>query len=157
MIRLVDADSRDAVADRLRYASDVLGDPPRTRPGNSANYSNADHVLAAAMLEARTGRSWSRLMEEELFEPLGLRSAGFGPPGSVDSLDAPRGHSNSWFGLGRIRAGAPDFSADNPPTRGPAGRVHMSLSDYAIFLVDQLRGPRGEGVLLPAEEYPRAD
>ena len=31
----------------------------------------------------------------------------------------------------------------------------MSLSDYATFLLDQLRGPRGEGVLLPAEEYRR--
>jgi len=73
----------------------------------------------------------------------------------VDSLNALRGHTISWFGLGGLRAKAPNFGADNPPALGPAGRVHMSLSDYATFLLDQLRGPRGEGVLLPAEEYRR--
>jgi D-alanyl-D-alanine carboxypeptidase len=148
-------EDRDGAADRLRYAANVLQKPPRTAPGTVATYSNAGYVVAGAMIEAQTGRMWRELVAEQVFEPLGLTSAGFGPPGSVDSLDTPRGHSPRWFGLGGLRAVAPDFGGDNPVALDPAGRIHMNLADYGMFLRDQLRGASGRGGLLPLEGYRR--
>ena len=42
---------------------------------------------------------------------------------------------------------------DNPEVMGPAGTVHCSIADYSKFIADQLRGERGDGVLLKAETY----
>ena len=42
---------------------------------------------------------------------------------------------------------------DNPEVMGPAGTVHCSIADYSKFIADQLRGERGDGVLLKTETY----
>jgi hypothetical protein len=44
-------------------------------------------------------------------------------------------------------------AVDNPEVMGPAGTVHYSLSDWAKFVGDQLRGDRGERALLRTESY----
>jgi hypothetical protein len=36
---------------------------------------------------------------------------------------------------------------------GPAGRIHCSIQDWAKFVLDQLRGARGETALLKPESY----
>jgi hypothetical protein len=38
---------------------------------------------------------------------------------------------------------------------GPAGRVHISLQDWLLFVQDQLDGENGHGKLLSAESYRR--
>lgn len=153
LLKLSGGRNRNGPADRLRYAEDVLRRPPFPVTEDQADYSNAGYVVAGAMAEVRTGRHWRDLMESEVFQPLGLPSAGFGPPGSMKALDAPRGHSPSWFGLGRPRPEAPGWGADNPQALDPAGRIHMSMADYGAFLLDQLEGLRGGGRLLPPEDY----
>ena len=42
--------------------------------------TNASFALVAYVAERRTGRSWESLMEEQVFQPLGLKTAGFGRP-----------------------------------------------------------------------------
>jgi D-alanyl-D-alanine carboxypeptidase len=153
LLKLTGGGNRDGPADRLRYAEDVLRRPPFPVTDDQAEYSNAGYVVAGAMAEVRTGRPWRELMRTEVFQPLGLASAGFGPPGSRKALDAPRGHSPSWFGLGPPRPEKPDWGADNPPALDPAGRIHMSMADYGTFLLDQLEGLRGSGRILPEEDY----
>jgi len=106
-------------------------------------YSNYSYVVAAAMIEAATGQSWEALMRAEVFAPLGLASAGFGPPGTRDSLDAPLGH----IGPGSMASGpVPPHSplADNPPFRAPAGGLHISMRDLVLFGAAHLRGDLGE-------------
>ena len=44
-------------------------------------YSNLGYVVAGAMAERVTARSWESLMQERLFAPLGISSADFGAPG----------------------------------------------------------------------------
>lgn len=103
------------------------------------SYSNHNYILAAAMLEEVTGRSWEEMMRTELFEPLGMVSAGFGSPGVVTlgEPDQPRGHS----GYGATRRAS---FVDNPPATGPAGNVHVSLRDYAKFIRLHLNGSEGD-------------
>ena len=66
-------------------------------------------------------------MTDLLFGPLGMKSAGFGPPGTRETIREPWGHARI---EGRWSAG----QFDNAPALGPAGRVHCSISDWARFL-----------------------
>ena len=135
-------DDRDVMADRVVYAAAVLGRNPGAEPGTFL-YSNAGYTVAGAMLEAATGESWEALVQREVFAPLGIEQAGFGPPGVAGEADQPRGHRGGLFG--GISAVEPGASADNPPAIGPAGRVHMAMPDYAVWLNAVMAGARGEG------------
>jgi CubicO group peptidase (beta-lactamase class C family) len=82
------------------------------------------------MIEALTGKTWQALMAREVFAPLGLRSAGFGPPGRVGALLQPVGHGPALRQPHRL--GEPHD--DLPLVIGPAGRIHMNLTDLATYL-----------------------
>jgi CubicO group peptidase (beta-lactamase class C family) len=122
---------------RVRLIKVTLAKPPESTPGTKFNYSNAGYAVAAAMGEKATGKSWEQLIKTELFDPLGMSSAGFGPPGRKGQVDQPWGH------LPPVVMAAP-VQADNPPPLGPAGRVHCSIRDWAKFVSLHLRGARGE-------------
>lgn len=129
----------------------VLAKKPDNPPGQRFVYSNVGPTIAAAMAEKKTGATWEDLVKREVFEPLALTSAGFGPPKSPDdTLPQPLGH--------RLYLGA-KFAAsdeiDNSPIMGPAGSVHMSLSDLSTYGTEHLRGHLGKGKLLSAETYKR--
>ena len=87
-------------------------------------------------------------MREEVFEPLGMTSVGFGGTGIAGELNQPWGH----FSDGRA-APTNGPAMDNPPVMSPAGRVHCTIQDWARFVVDQLRGARGEAGLLQPASY----
>jgi len=146
--------ARDAPADRIVYAEAVLTRSPAGEPGEFL-YSNSGYIVAGAMLEAVTGESWETLITREVFEPLNMASAGFGPPGTADVIDQPRGHRAGLFG--GLNAMEPDSGqSDNPPSLGPAGRVHVSMQDYARFLRLVLDGANGrDGNYLTAESWER--
>jgi len=110
-------------------------------------YSNSGFVVAGAMLESLTGESWETLMQRELFQPLGMNGAGFGPPGDPEaSADQPRGHR------GEGNSATPVY-ADNPPALGPAGTVHVSLPEHARFLIAHMRGAQGEDGIVSAGTF----
>jgi CubicO group peptidase (beta-lactamase class C family) len=139
-------DGADLIAERLRYAGLVLHEAPLHPPGEGFLYSNAGYVVAGAMLEAADGRPWEDLIRAEVFEPLGLASAGFGPPGVAGAVDQPRGHAGGLFGGLSVREPGP--SADNPAVLGPAGTVHISLCDLLAYAAAHATRP--EGYLPPA-------
>lgn len=129
----------DRMAERLAYARLALRQRPMGRPGQDFNYSNNGYVVAAAMLESRTGASWEDAIKRTLFEPLGLSSAGFGAPGAPGRLDAPRGHVEPDWNWEDGRPRRPiEFGGrqpmDNPRAMGPAGGVHMNLPDLLEYL-----------------------
>jgi CubicO group peptidase (beta-lactamase class C family) len=70
----------DPRASRLALTGLTLARPPEAAPGARFIYSNRNYIVAAAMLEAATGRPWEDLMRERLFAPLAMEGAGFGPP-----------------------------------------------------------------------------
>ncbi len=119
-----------------------------SEPGIKFLYSNLGYVIAGAMAEQAAGATWEELMKKYVFEPLGMTSAGFGGVGTPGQLDQPWGH-------GATGKPVKDYGpeADNPPVVGPAGTVHCSLSDWAKFIADFLRGARGEKALLNPAIY----
>ncbi|HSB64632.1 MAG TPA: serine hydrolase domain-containing protein [Thermoanaerobaculia bacterium] len=70
---------------REEFLPVLLGKPPDKEPGTETRYSNADFIVAAAMLERAANRSWRELVEQRVFSPLAIRGAfrGFPPPTSV--------------------------------------------------------------------------
>jgi CubicO group peptidase (beta-lactamase class C family) len=123
---------------RMELVRGVLSRPPSTR--GEFVYSNAGFALAGAIAEQRTDTLWEELMLTRLFAPLGIASAGFGAPGSAETLDQPRGHSAGGTPV------EPGPRGDNPPAIGPAGAVHLSLADWARFIA--LHTHPGAGMLL---------
>jgi CubicO group peptidase (beta-lactamase class C family) len=125
---------------RAAAASAVLS-RPAPHPRGEFHYSNMGYVLAGAALEAAARASWEELMRRELFEPLGMTSCGFGPAGSAEVVDQPRGHKPGFTGPSPVK---PGVFADNPPALGPAGTVHCALEDWAKFVrVHVGAGPEG--------------
>jgi CubicO group peptidase (beta-lactamase class C family) len=125
-----------------------LSKKPLSAPGSEFLYSNLGYIIAGAMIERVGGTDWEKAIEDSLFTPLGMASAGFGGLGTQGRIDQPWGHGSR----GRPAAGnGPDF--DNPAVLGPAGRVHCTIQDWAVFIADQLRGARGESGLLKPESY----
>jgi CubicO group peptidase (beta-lactamase class C family) len=143
--------STKAKADlRLEIAEEVLALPPETLPRADFHYSNAGYVIAGIIAERAAGEPWDELMVHELFEPLGMRSSGFGAPGSPDGISQPWGH---YEGRSRVVPVAPGLGGDSPPALGPAGTIHASLGDVGRYLSAHLLGARGRGWLLEPETF----
>jgi CubicO group peptidase (beta-lactamase class C family) len=130
----------DPVEQRRWFAREMLKRAPRSRPGARAVYSNSGYIIAGAAAERVGGASWEALLRARLFEPLGMRSCGFGAPAAPGAVDEPWGHRPSDAGAVPVPPGP---LADNPPALGPAGTVHCALEDWARFLRLHLRAARG--------------
>ncbi|CAN5690266.1 hypothetical protein BH11PLA1_BH11PLA1_02740 [soil metagenome] len=118
---------------RTLMLSTVTRREPKPRPGEF-EYSNGGVSLAGLMAERATGKPWEELIAAEVFAPLGITSAGFGAPGTTETIDQPRGH------IGKGGPMEPGPSADNPAAIGPAGRVHMTITDWAKYIAAHLEG-----------------
>lgn len=125
---------------RLAYLDAILSKPPAHEP-DTYNYSNAGYIVAGAMLERVTGKSWEDLMMGRLFKPLGMASAGFGVAAKPRQVDQPWGH---------VRRGGkfvPTYG-DNHRALGPAGTVHCAVEDYLRFAaLHASMGARPEGLV----------
>lgn len=133
------------IQQRRDYVALVLARAPASEPGTRMVYSNAGYVIAGAFAEQVTNQEWEALMRSMLFQPLGMASAGFGPPG----VSQPWGHTQSG-----CQPVSPGPEADNPLVIGPAGTVHSSVADWGRYAALHLRGARGEsGLLLRPESF----
>jgi CubicO group peptidase (beta-lactamase class C family) len=136
---------------RLQLAAAVLARPPAFEPGAHYLYSNAGFAIAGAMMETMQKTSWEELMQEEVFRPLGITTAGFGAPGSAgDALDQPWGHAPGTAAAQPIEPGP---GGDNPPAIGPAGTVHMSIADWGRYVAAHASGEQYGGDFLSAPAF----
>ena len=124
----------DIIAQRYEILRENLADPAEVAVGEY-HYSNLSYMIAGAMAEKVTGKSWESLMRERLFGPLGMSDAGFGPPGTLGELDQPWGHKRE-----SVTSAWEPNQIDNWPSLGPAGRVHLTVIDWARFAALWLRG-----------------
>jgi len=133
---------------RQAVVKQVSSMQPASPPGSRYEYSNVGFVLAGAIAERVTGDSWEDLITRIVFQPLGMKGAGFGGLGTPGKIDEPWPHYAN--GQPTPNNGP---TIDNPEVMGPAGTVHCSISDWAKFVADHLRGDRGEKALLKPESY----
>jgi CubicO group peptidase (beta-lactamase class C family) len=134
---------------RVAAARMALSQKPTEAPGSTYQYSNIGYIIAGAMIERASGVSWEDAMEQYLFSPLGMASAGFGGMDKNGKANPLWGHSRS--GPPVVCCNGPE--ADNLPVVGPAGMVHSTIQDWAKFIADQLRGARGEPAFLSPQAY----
>jgi CubicO group peptidase (beta-lactamase class C family) len=117
----------------------------QSKPGTEHLYSNLGYTVIGAIIDRVGKASWEDQIEKKIFQPLGIKHAGFGPTNKTSEPLQPWPHRKN---------GDPapvGGTMDNPPIMNPAGRVHMSLADYGRFLAETLRLARGEkGLLKPA-------
>lgn len=120
--------NRDVAKRRKQFAEALLKLNPEFAPGTQYAYSNSGFVVAGVMLEVVSGKSWEELMQERIFAPLKMGSAGFGGAASRGKEDQPWGHHSE------EKPQAPGPGDDNPDVIGPAGTVHCSLSDLGRYV-----------------------
>jgi CubicO group peptidase (beta-lactamase class C family) len=124
------ASAADLPARQEVFAAWLLAQTPPAgvAPGRDFFYSNAGYALAAMMLEARSGKTYQALMEEELARPLGL--------------------TLSWTAADRTRVGQP---AGHEGSKGKLVVAQPATAEEAVWL-DVLQ-PAGEGLSMPATSY----
>jgi CubicO group peptidase (beta-lactamase class C family) len=116
--------------------------------GSKFDYSNLGYTIAGAILERAGKKTWEELVEERIIQPLGLKTAGFGPQASLGKVDATLGHV---LVDGKPKAMLSGPNGDNPLIIGPAGTMHMSVLDFAKWVAWNA----GEGKRPPALVSPR--
>lgn len=144
------ASKKGVRAQRLALTRHYLRKPPASKSGEFS-YSNIGYIIAGAIAEKAADDSWENLVRRQIFAPLGIVDAGFGPPGAPGEFDQPRGHKDIEGRLTPLEPGDP--GADIPPSLGPAGTINISLRDWLLFAQDHLNGVRGRGKLLTADSY----
>ena len=130
-----------------RWVSEtVLKDAPEVAPGTYL-YANQGYTVAATMLETASGRDWETLMREEVFAPLGMKSATLGivyssalPPKAPVGHDLPSGQTTPVPRAPMNLAAHLHYQASN----GPGGYVACTLQDWAKFLHAHMAGAAGD-------------
>jgi D-alanyl-D-alanine carboxypeptidase len=136
----------DLIQQRLEFTKWILAQKPVYEPG-TFHYSNAGYVIAASMAETVTHKSWELLMNELLFQPLGIE-ARFGWPAENIS-GQPWGHTEV---DGKLRPISPEEYLI-PEWLSPTGNVSVSVPDYLKFLRCHLQGLKGRSPLLSKETF----
>lgn len=144
------ARTKDPTSDaaRLSARADLLAQllvkPPRSKPGSQFSYSNIGYTLAGHCAEVRTQQPFQPLLRDRVWQPLGMHSAGFGPP--PENL----GHRTFW--RWRFPQDPNQGQVDNTSIIDPAGCAHMSIQDLLTFGSAHLEG-RWPELQLPALEH----
>ena len=124
-------DPRPLDTQRTDAARRAMRDPP-DRPGEF-RYSNLSYIIVGAAIDRLAGGTFEQAMDIHVLEPLGIDTAGYGPPREV------WGHP-ARFRLGSmgLLAGSPanpaDPSSDNPAVLSAAGTMHITVADWARFV-----------------------
>ncbi|TVQ76906.1 MAG: class A beta-lactamase-related serine hydrolase [Phycisphaeraceae bacterium] len=148
MMRGLDAEE-DRLGARYQSVRMALGIPPVGARGEKFEYTNLGYVVAGAMLERATGVVWESLMQERIFGPLGMASAGFGPPPAGEGGDYPANAVGHQVMSGRLVAMS---KADNPLVSGPGTNVHATMRDWAKFVWEIVAGASGGETVLGLDQ-----
>ena len=108
-------------------------------------YSNLGYIIAGAIAEKLTGRNYEDLLIDRVLKPLGITSGGFGSMGVPGMEDQPLQHTIYYAPI------IPGSSSDLPVCYSPAGRLHLSIRDWAKFVQWVLRFENGTYSLVSKE------
>ncbi len=121
-------DGRDAIDQRTATARTALAAAPDGH--GRFRYSNLGYVVAGAVIDRVGGEPLEAALRRELLEPLGVAHAAFGPPPRIWGHRPRRQLGGVCIGRGAPVA-PDDLRSDNPPLLTPAGRLHLTLDDWA--------------------------
>ncbi|MEM7261530.1 MAG: serine hydrolase domain-containing protein, partial [Planctomycetota bacterium] len=120
---------------RAILVREVIKNAPAVRPGVDYLYSNAGYAIVGHALERIAKVPFEELIQTQMFKPLGITTAGFGPAWTdAEKRDQPIGHRPDGSAVTVRRF------ADNPLGIAPAGCGHMTLADWSRFIRWHLNG-----------------
>jgi CubicO group peptidase (beta-lactamase class C family) len=137
-IRLQGSDPQEL---RNQVAAYAFQQEPAVERG-SYHYSNTAFVLAGAMIERAYGSPFEAVIQSELFDPLGVDRAGWGPQTAPGASDNPVPHSWTAGGWEACEG------CDSPPWRSGAGRMHLPLGQWARIIQEMLMAENGASELV---------
>ena len=136
-----EASPREQRASFVRWA---LQQPPVSARG-AYHYANANYIIVGAAIERLLNAQYEQAIVDQLLAPLGITTAGWGAPGATGTPgreDQPWPHTAD--AANHRTAIQPSEAADNPPIYSPAGRVNMSMGDWAKWIQTVLRAEAGQ-------------
>jgi D-alanyl-D-alanine carboxypeptidase len=103
------------------------------RPGSQASYSNTNYLVLAEILKRVTGRPLAPLLQQRIFEPLGLEATSYEGGRRTVGGDQLHGYDVS---------GSPPTDVSRHGLGGPwaDGAIVSNARDLAVFFVALLRG-----------------
>ncbi len=133
-----------AVGQRAAAVALAVQQPP---PGTRGTfiYNNVGYVVAGAMLERVFGTSFEAAMAAQVFAPLGMSDAAWGPQAAAGSTTQPSSHRRQSDGSWLVLEGY-----DLPPVFNSSGTMHMPLATWGRLLREVLRVEAGTSTLAPA-------
>lgn len=144
----------DPTEQRREVTKLALNLEPIAEPGTKVIYSNVGWPIIGYILELAAGQSYEELVQEWIFEPLGMTTARIGGwPASESEPEQPRGH---YIGRDSSRTPTPQPLDDVyvlSAWMNPSGGVHCNIHDFALYVREHLLGLQGNGKLLGQEEY----
>ena len=130
---------------RLQYLEKTLQKKLINPPGQVIHYSNSGYLLVGAILEKIIGQTYENLRAEKIFQPLDITTAGYGIPADLEATLQPWGH------VWDLSSSFIVYKSDYPNFLAPTGYLHLSIKDWAKFILVHLDTyPVGNHKLLKA-------
>lgn len=122
--------------ERARLCTLLLTRAPEGTVGQY-NYSNLGYVAAAAMIEKRGKRPFERLMQDRVFNPLGMTSTEFYSAARLKRTRTPLLWGHQQDGGEPIRPGS--SGAENPTVYAGCGTIRTTMDDWAKYIAWHLQ------------------
>ena len=134
----VDMTKPKLMARRRAYIKAAVQDAPSYWPPGSGFEYSGGGIIAASMAEHKTGKTYEDMLQEHIFQPLGMTNSGSGVT-STGALNGPWEHA--WDPATRTTTPDPytHLPAYSWHCRAPVGSVCMSAADMGKFIREQLR------------------
>ncbi len=111
---------------RDTFVAHVVQENPAGAVGSDFVYSNAGFVALGNIAECAAGKPWESLIQEQVFQPLGVRSATVGFPGGAAANALPKGHARTPNGFAPAK-----YEPPNAGVFAPAGGICLAIEDFA--------------------------
>lgn len=111
------------------------------RPGSLFKYSNVGATLAARIIEIASGTSYDTFTSQSILKPLGMTTSGW----SFKDIDQKK-HTLLYHD---VDSPLPNYSL----VTYPDGGLITSIHDLSKYLIELIKGKKGEGTLLTRDGY----
>jgi CubicO group peptidase (beta-lactamase class C family) len=140
----------DIISKRRAFTYWILQRKPNMENFNQQKivFSMAGYIMATAMMEKVTGKSWEDLVTLYIRKPMNI-SMRYSWPNRMDP-SAPAGH---WFQGGSFHSEDPDTWVKVHPVLYPGQGISISLPDYIKYMQMNLRGLAGVSTKLSREDF----
>ncbi len=115
------------------------------QPGTEFRYSGGGYLVVQQAMQEVTGKSFADVMNEQVFEPLGMTSSMYAPLSSVDKQRAASGHMN----------GEPLSHLGPIHVESAAGGLWTTPEDLATLLIELMRAYRGASETIITQDLAR--